>query len=441
MALEVGIRQEQGRRPYQEDEVMIAIDRSAEEATKGNNIGLKISSGSNSNSNNSNIELCTHVVGIFDGHAGGRCSKFVASNIHEVLTNSKSFSTNLKTAFIDAYETVNEKFLMVADKSGLNDGSTGLCFALRGGVVTVANVGDCRILVVGNKKVEQLSNDHKPNNRNEHSRIVALGGTVINCLGVPRVNGILAVSRAFGNRHLRDVIRPDPELSERELTANDKYIIIASDGVWDVLKNSDVYRISWKYGGKAPLSCQSIANEVVHTALMMGSQDNVTCVVIDIADYFTSLTNHRKMNLIHQRINNSISPINTNRFESIPSPQQTPSSYVDRPIKRAFSSSNESSPSISTIPQLIPRTSPTPYPLRPTTSEGTIFSRSNVTNASHSPLWNTRHIGSMNLDLEMTGMRSNLASTSSPIITNNIRARSAAPFQKRPKLLKLTQFK
>jgi hypothetical protein len=49
----------------------------------------------------------------------------------------------------------------------------------------------------------------------EQRRIASFGGSIVNCMGIPRVNGVLAVSRAFGNRQLRDVIRADPEIAER----------------------------------------------------------------------------------------------------------------------------------------------------------------------------------------------------------------------------------
>jgi serine/threonine protein phosphatase PrpC len=265
VALDVGVRQERGRRPYQEDEVLIRMHESSSEPP----------------------EAHTHLFGVFDGHAGGRCSKFVAGAMRDTLLESRSFSDDLKSAFAEAYRVVNNKFLYMAEKGGWHDGSTGLCIALRGGRVTVANVGDCRVVVVSNRKVEQLSNDHKPSSKNEHARIIALGGCVVNCIGVSRVNGILAVSRAFGNRSLREVIRPDPELNERELTLDDHYIVIASDGVWDVLKNADIFRLCWELPRK---TCQQLANEVIRLALVMGSQDNVSCIVIGLATYLAGLS-------------------------------------------------------------------------------------------------------------------------------------------------------
>lgn len=75
MALDIGVRQEQGRRPYQEDEILVAPDPSSMGVT---------------------FEGCTHLFGIFDGHAGGKCSKFLSSFLHPALLDSKAYPINLK---------------------------------------------------------------------------------------------------------------------------------------------------------------------------------------------------------------------------------------------------------------------------------------------------------------------------------------------------------
>jgi hypothetical protein len=58
--------------------------------------------------------------------------------------------------------------------------------------------------------------------------------------------------------------------------------VLASDGVWDVVRNSDVYRACWAQTGR---SCQLIANDIIQLALRLGSLDNVSCVVVGLHDY------------------------------------------------------------------------------------------------------------------------------------------------------------
>lgn len=234
-------------------------------------------------SSEQDVNIETHFFGLFDGHAGGRCSNYVAGSLHSVLAEDPAFFTNLPQALKRSFHQTNEHFLKVAEKMKYHDGSTGICAVVRDSKVLVANVGDCRCLIISGGRPIQMSIDQKPTNPEEQKRIVALGGQVVYCMGVARVNRVLAVSRAFGNRTLRTVIRPDAEMMQRELTKDDDYIVMASDGLWDVLKNKDVCDMC--YSPFAQNNPQAIADELVQSALMRGSMDNVTCVVVKLTDY------------------------------------------------------------------------------------------------------------------------------------------------------------
>jgi serine/threonine protein phosphatase PrpC len=198
----------------------------------------------------------THFFGLYDGHAGGRCSAHLASSLAAQLVDDDLFASNLPAALKRCYHTVNDAFLKVAEKQKLHDGSTGLTCVIRDNKIVVANVGDCRALLIGASPLSmattlpstssaaasslsvhcvQLTTDHKPSLVEEQRRITQLGGCVVNCMGVPRVNRVLAVSRAFGNRTLRTVIRPDADIIQSDL-ANEDFLVVASDGLWDVSK-------------------------------------------------------------------------------------------------------------------------------------------------------------------------------------------------------------
>lgn len=231
----------------------------------------------------------THFFGLFDGHAGGRCSNHIASCLGNVIAEDNSFVSNLPQALKRSFHVANEQFLKIAEKMKYHDGSTGLVAIVRDRKVLVANVGDCRALIVSNGRPIQMSIDQKPTSPDEQKRIAALGGTVVYCMGVARVNRVLAVSRAFGNRTLRSVIRPDAEMMQRELTKDDDYLVMASDGLWDVLKNKDVCDIC--YSPFVKDNPQAIADELVQTALLRGSMDNVTCICVKLNGYVQRMMN------------------------------------------------------------------------------------------------------------------------------------------------------
>ena len=263
-SLDIGISSKQGKRPYQEDEFACKAVLSSR--------------------NRGTASVETHFLGLFDGHAGGRCSKYLSTDMSQALADDPLFDTNLPQALKRSFHTVNENFLKVADKLRLQDGSTGICVILREEKYVVANVGDCRAVLISEGRPIQLSKDQKPTSPEEQKRIYALGGTVVNCMGIVRVNGVLAVARAFGNRSLRDVIRPDAEITQRAMGLGDEFLVLASDGLWDVLTNQAVCDICQRMSGHP---AATISEELVNSAITRGSMDNVTCIVLKL-DKFVS---------------------------------------------------------------------------------------------------------------------------------------------------------
>ena len=81
-----------------------------------------------------------------------------------------------------------------------------------------------------------MSMDHKPNESSEKQRIENLGGMVV-WAGTWRVGGVLAVSRAFGDRPLKKYVKADPHVKSEDITKDDEFVILASDGLWDVVTN------------------------------------------------------------------------------------------------------------------------------------------------------------------------------------------------------------
>jgi serine/threonine protein phosphatase PrpC len=194
----VGLSSVKGRRLYMEDECKVVTVMEAHCPCEHHQPSIK-----------------TSFWGIFDGHAGGRCSKALAQTLAPSICKDPDFHTDIKGATYRGFQKANAEFLKKADKYQMNDGSTAATALCRDGRLWVANVGDSRVVLCAKGKAVPLSQDHKPNRPDERRRIMALGGKVVNCFGVARVNGVLAVARAFGNRTMRSVIRADPEIQER----------------------------------------------------------------------------------------------------------------------------------------------------------------------------------------------------------------------------------
>ncbi len=80
--------------------------------------------------------------------------------------------------------------------------------------------------------------DHKPNRQDERTRIENAGGVVV-WAGTWRVGGVLAVSRAFGDRLLKRYVVATPDITETTVGPEDQLVVLASDGLWDVVSNDD----------------------------------------------------------------------------------------------------------------------------------------------------------------------------------------------------------
>ncbi|TVU07158.1 hypothetical protein EJB05_47200, partial [Eragrostis curvula] len=131
---------------------------------------------------------------------------------------------------------------------------------------------------------------HKPNRPDELARIESVGGQVINLNG-PRVRGILAMSRALGDRFLRPEVISEPEITITQRTEADQCLILASDGMWDAISNETACAVARAAAataapggdGQGPEDlCQAIASILARLALGRGSPDNVSVIVVDL---------------------------------------------------------------------------------------------------------------------------------------------------------------
>ena len=85
------------------------------------------------------------------------------------------------------------------------------------------------------------------------------------------------LSRAFGDWELKNYgVICEPHITRINLENDDKYIIIATDGVWDVLEDDDVYELS-KFDNNNSLD---LCRKIIQTSLDKGATDNISCFVI-----------------------------------------------------------------------------------------------------------------------------------------------------------------
>lgn len=213
--------------------------------------------------------------GVYDGHGGNKVSSFLKYNLHAYFQEclGKSRKQRFEYAFARAEEYVLTNY---------DDGSTALvAYIDRESVLHYAWVGDSRAVLENNGTVQFATQDHKPDRVHEKERIERAGGKVW-WHGVWRVNG-LAVSRSIGDRKLKNAgqgqIIADPDWEQIYLKKSNHFMIMASDGLWDVITNEEaVAMVTRALQNKKPLN--KIAQELQDAAIKKGSTDNITVCVI-----------------------------------------------------------------------------------------------------------------------------------------------------------------
>ncbi|GER49815.1 protein phosphatase 2C family protein [Striga asiatica] len=214
------------------------------------------------------------LFGIFDGHGGARAAEYLKEHLFENLLKHPQFIANTKLAISETYQQTDRDFLDSEKETFRDDGSTASTAVLVGNHLYVANVGDSRTIISKAGKAIPLSEDHKPNRSDERKRIESAGGVVM-WAGTWRVGGVLAMSRAFGNRMLKQFVVAEPEIQDLEVDQNLELLVLASDGLWDVVPNEDAVSIA-----QTEDDPECAARKLTETAFTRGSADNITCIVV-----------------------------------------------------------------------------------------------------------------------------------------------------------------
>ncbi|THV05051.1 protein phosphatase 2C [Dendrothele bispora CBS 962.96] len=138
-------------------------------------------------------------------------------------------------------------------------------------VLYCANVGDARGVLCRKGKAVRLTYDHKGSDKQEAKRITDAGGFVMS----GRVNGVLAVTRSLGDSSMKEFVVGAPYTTETELCDDDECLILACDGLWDVI--SDQAAVDLIRDTPDP---QLASTRLMKYALSHHTTDNVTVEVI-----------------------------------------------------------------------------------------------------------------------------------------------------------------
>ncbi|KAK3137950.1 hypothetical protein QOZ80_5AG0362490 [Eleusine coracana subsp. coracana] len=241
---------------------------------------------------------------VYDGHGGARVAQACSERLHVLLAEevsrqrSRHDGVRWKDAMVASFARVDGEVTgglappPAADDSPFRTvGSTAVVAVVGHRRIVVANCGDSRAVLSRGGVAVPLSTDHKPDRPDERERVEAAGGRVINWNGY-RVLGVLATSRSIGDYYLKPFVSAEPEVTVMERTDQDEFLILASDGLWDVVSNEVACKIARNClnGRAASMFPETVSGRtaadaaalLTELAISRGSKDNISVVVVEL---------------------------------------------------------------------------------------------------------------------------------------------------------------
>ncbi|CAI0437778.1 unnamed protein product [Linum tenue] len=227
-----------------------------------------------------------HFFGIFDGHRGGAAAEFSAKALPGFLHHPATISNSPGDALIESFIKTDVAFRKELDSHRItrkntqkdwHPGCTAMASLIVGNRLFVANAGDCRTVLCRAGNAFPLTKDHTASDPEERERVVNAGGEVEWRVDTWRVGrAALQVTRSIGDDDLKPAVTAEPEVTETNLTEEDEFLVMASDGLWDCVKNDDVVSIV-RDTVKEPTMC---SKRLATEAAERGSNDNITVIVV-----------------------------------------------------------------------------------------------------------------------------------------------------------------
>ncbi|TKY71465.1 phosphatase 2C 10 [Spatholobus suberectus] len=212
---------------------------------------------------------------IYDGHLGDSVPAYLQKHLFSNILKEEDFWTDPASSIIKAYETTDQAILSHSSDLGRGGSTAVTAILINNQKLWVANVGDSRAVLSRRGVATQVTVDHEPNT--ERGIIENKGGFVSNMPGdVARVNGQLAVSRAFGDKNLKSHLRSDPDVHHVDIDADAELLILASDGLWKVMANQEAVDIARRIKDPQKAAKQLVAEALSReSALLLSRTLNV----------------------------------------------------------------------------------------------------------------------------------------------------------------------
>eukprot|EP00798_Chlamydomonas_sp_ICE-L_P005307 gene5307-18551_t len=240
---------------------------------------------------------------VCDGHAGVDAAAFVSKNFLRLLTNKlpaklppinktaevEAFAEHLRKALCETFVRLDSEW----SKSGHTAGTTVTAVVTTGWLVTVANTGDSAAIIDTGSTIVEVTRSHRIHtNTEEQARLRAAGCNLASLgfhlqgpakakekgVGPMRIwPGGLCVSRSIGDLDAGKEVVPVPHIRQFLVPVNGARLVIASDGLWDVLSCAKAARLIRTKPEKAAAAALLVAVQEDQRVM-----DDASIIVLDI---------------------------------------------------------------------------------------------------------------------------------------------------------------
>jgi len=237
---------------------------------------------------------------VCDGHGGVEAADFVNENLFTNVVQRMCNNMDTKAAILKGFEETEKGFATYSKERDI-DGMVGTAVTavlIQGNSLYVANLGDTEAVICSKGKEVLLTEVHIPNNPNEIKRVEEEGGTIISDrrgtkrlahpVWNPRLVNI-GVTRAIGDFFFKGEeyigskksgLIATPSIVEWELTSDDTFLLLASDGFWEVVSHEEGVRFVCQ---NLELSSSEICQKLLQLSKSRNVRDNVTVLLIKFA--------------------------------------------------------------------------------------------------------------------------------------------------------------
>jgi len=186
---------------------------------------------------------------------------FVCTHLFQNTISQPNFCSDPASAIVAGFADTEKAWVNFANEREIdgNMGTTVTVAMIVDNNLYVANLGDTEAIISTNGRVKLLTQKHVPANREERSRVEQLGGIIISdrdfnyrighpCWNASIIN--LGVSRSIGDLYFKNEeyvgekksgLIAVPSVTKHELTVDDSFLLVASDGFWDVITPEEAH--------------------------------------------------------------------------------------------------------------------------------------------------------------------------------------------------------